>query len=319
MTIQFVNLEHPIDGKRKILDEKSFFDLYINSDKTVRDIAIENGLATTLISRSIQYYYTIYPDVIQKKKHRNYHRSSISDAHVLNINPSINLDKEKLALLISEGKTEQEISRIFSVAPQTVRRNVRKYKMKHPPQGLYRLSEQEWMDIEFIDQLSPGLLESAYHGQENPFLFFHKLYFAFLALVRLLWTTQKLGRRYNHYVDKKRLKRDYITWRINKQEIELSEALRRMDMEHIREYPWAKEAHKNFSADFYFEKANLIVEINGSAHGLSWVISKDREKEYLAKKLRYKRLVFTTKEIDDDVNAVVNEIRRTIYGEDSVS
>lgn len=319
MTIRFVNLEHPIDGKKKILDEQSFFDLYINSDKTVRDIAIENGLATTLLSRSIQYYYTLYPEEIKNKKHKNYHRSSVSSSHVLNVNPSIDLDKSRLALLISEGRSEQEISKIFSVSPQTVRRNVRKYKLSYPPQGLYRLSEQEWMDIEFIDQLSPGLLESAYQGHQNPFLFFHKLYFAFLSLVKLLWTVQKLGRRYNHYVDKKGLKRDYITWRINKQEIELSEALRRMDMEHIREYAWAKEAHKNFSADFYFEKHNLIVEINGSAHGLSWVASKDKEKESLAKKLKYKRLVFTTKEVDEDVNRVVDEIRRTIYGEDSIS
>lgn len=313
MTIRFVSLEKPINGKKKILDEESFFSLYINSDKTVREIAQENKIATTLVSTSIQYYLTLYPEAIRNKKHKNYHRSSVASSHVLNVNPQINIDKQELTGLISEGKSEWEIAKIYSVAPQTVRRNVKKHKLTYPPQGLYRMTEQEWIDLEFMDQFAPGLLQSAYVGIKDPSRFFHLLYDAFLSGVKLLWTLQRLGRRYSHYVEKRGLKRDHISWRINKQEIELSEALRRNDIEHIREYPWAKSVGKNFSADFFLEKYNLIIEINGSVHGLSWVLDKDIEKERLAKKLNYDRLVFTTQQIDKDVNEVVTEIRERIF------
>lgn len=312
MTIRFVTLEKPINGKKKILDEESFFSLYINSDKTIREIAQENKVATTLISTSIQYYLTLYPEEIKNKKHKNYHKSSVSPSHVLNVNPPINLNKQELAGLIAEGKSEWEIAKIYSVAPQTIRRNVRKYKLAYPPQGLYRMTEQEWIDLEYVDQFAPGLLQAAYMGINDPSKFFHLLYDAFLSVVKLLWTLQKFGRRYSHYVEKRGLKRDYISWRINKQEIELSQALRRNGIEHIREYAWAKSVGKNFSADFFLEKYNLIIEINGSVHDLVWVLDKDAEKEKLASKLGYDRLVFTTQQIDNDVNEVITTIREQI-------
>lgn len=307
--ISYLTLPHPISGHRKILDEKSFRLAYLDTDLTMQQVVSEFGVSLKCITTSVKYYKQVLPEEVKAKTRKSYSNSAYRREPGIHQRKSIKVDKEKLISLLSEGRTEYDIAGVFGVAPQTIRKNIRSYGLLVPSQKIRNISDDDWLHLEWANQLVPGLLDSAYRGNDDPNRFFHLLYDAFVYLCRILWTIQKIGRRYNHHLVRAGLSRDHIGWRMNKQEVELSERLRELGIRHIREYFWAKEVGKTFSADIYIPESNLLIEINGNVHSIGFVINKDREKAELVRNLGYKRLEFLSSEIDKELDRVVETIR----------
>lgn len=311
-TIGFLTLPYPIDGHKKILDEKSFRELYLESEDTMYQVSEKNKISKHCITASVKYYKQTIPEEIKIKAHKSYSNSAYKREPGIHQRKPVKVEKDKLITLIAEGKTEWTIAAELGVAPQTIRKNVRGYGLLRPSTRIYTLSDSEWADLEWANQLSPGLMESAYRGIDDPIEFFHRLYDAFVALCKILWTIQKIGGRYSYYQENKKVPRDHISWRINKQEILLSEELRKQKIFHIRGYYWAKSVDKGFNSDIYIPEANLLVEINGNVHSIGFVIDRDDEKTKLVTELGYNRLMFSSKEIDKELDVVVEKIKKEI-------
>lgn len=307
--ISYLTLPHPISGHRKVLDEKSFRLAYLDSDLTMQQVVSEFGVSLKCMQTSVKYYKQVLPEEVKAKTRKSYTNSAYRREPGIHQRKHVKVDKDKLISLLSEGRTEYDIAEKFGVAPQTIRKNIRSYGLLVPSRKARNISDDEWLHLEWANQLVPGLLDSAYRGNDDPNIFFHLLYDAFVLLCRILWTIQKIGRRYNHHLVRARLPRDHIGWRINKQEIILSERLRELGISHIREYFWAKDIGKNFSADLYIPESNLLIEINGNVHSIGFVINRDKEKSELVRKLGYKRLEFLSSEIDKELDRVVEVIK----------
>lgn len=317
-TITFLTLPHPIENEHLILDENSFRTLYLDTDLTQQQVATENNLSIKMVQASVKYYKQVLPSEVQEKVSKGYRLAAYRRLPGIHQRPEIKVNKSQLISLLAEGKTEWDIAKVMGVAPQTIRKNIRRYGLLVPSQKISNISDTEWLHIEWANQLAPGLLEGAYRGVDNPTEFFHKLYDAFVELCKILWTIQKLGGRYSHYQEHKKVERDYVSWRINKQEILLSEELRKLDIFHIRGYYWAKSIGKGFNADIFIPEANLLVEINGNIHSIGFVIDHDEEKTKLVAQLGYKRLMFLSGEVDKELDSVVEKIKKEMENGKSI-
>lgn len=307
--ISYLTLPHPIDGHRKVLDERSFRLVYLDTDLTIQQVVSEYGVSLKCMQTSVKYYKQILPEEVRVKARKSYSNSAYKREPGIHQRKPVKVDKEKLISLLSEGRTEYDIAGILGVAPQTIRKNIRSYGLLVPSQKIRNISDSDWLHLEWANQLVPGLLDSAYRGNDDPNRFFHLLYDAFVYLCKILWTIQKIGKRYNESLTRNGLERDHIGWRMNKQEIILSERLRELGIPHIREYLWAREVGKKFSADIYIPKSNLLIEINGNVHSIGFVINRDKEKSKLVHELGYKRLEFLSHEIDKELDRVVENIQ----------
>jgi very-short-patch-repair endonuclease len=306
--IGYSTLQYPIDGHKKILDEETFRNVYLNTDYTMSQVSDVFGISIKCMQISVKYYKQVIPTEIDNKVRQNYANSANRRVPSLRPEREVTVPKEQLMSMISEGKTEWAIAEELGIAAQTVRKNIRKYGLPRPSKRIFALSDVEWSNLEWANQLAPGLMESAYTGIADPKKFFGLLYDAFVALCRILWTVQKIGRRYSYYRERGVVERNHIGWRINQQEILLSEKLRELGVFHVREYFWAKGVGRNFSADIYIPQSNLLVEINGSVHSIGFVINHDKEKEKVAKKLGYKRVEVLADEVDKSLGLVLDRI-----------
>jgi len=305
--IKFIRTPYPIDGKRKILDEQSFRSLYLNTLDTLREVSEKNDIPFHIVKTSIAYYKTIFPEEVKKKKSISMRQMSLKRE-----NQQLKINKDQMISLIAEGKTESDIAKELKVSPSVVRKKVRSWGLHRPSIRLYGLSKEEWEMIEKLDILYPGFMDVSYRAIDEPIEFFHTLYNLFIEWCKIGWMITKLSRRYDYYRLNRNIPRNYISWRNNKHEILVSEELRKMNIEHYREYQWAKSVGRNFSADIYFPGKNFIVEINGIAHTI-WRIKKlDKEKEQLAKELGIYRLVFTTSEVEKNLSGVIQKITQAL-------
>lgn len=310
--IELLRLPYPVDGRYWVLKEDDFVRLYLNSDKSMKEVAEEACISIHSMNTSTKYYRQKYEQELITKNSRNLSKSAYlrEDKNDPRPDKEVIVDKERLKSLIAEGHSEFKIAEILGIAPQTVRKNIRKYHLTTPTGKLQRLSIQEWQDLEWVDKLVPGILETSYRALDDPSKYFHVLYDGFVAVCRILWTLQKLARRYDSYKIEKKVVRDHISWRINKQEIALSERLREEGIPHIRDYFWAKEIGRSFAADLFIEESNLLIEVNGTVHSLSKVKENDEDKRKIAEDLGYRRITFSSKEVDHEIDAVVEEIKK---------
>ena len=67
-----------------------------------------------------------------------------------------------------------------------------------------------------------------------------------------------------------------------------------------------------YVADFYCHKAKLIIELDGSIHNLDEVQIRDRDKQNDLERLGYRVIRFTNKNVQQGIDRVINELRKTI-------
>ena len=312
--ITYLHAEPPIKGRTQILNENDFIELYLNSNDTCAKIIKKDKISHHALSTSIAYYTNKYSKEIKEKRHRSCSQSAFAKQSKNDPRPGELkwVDKEKLNELIKEGNTEWRISKILGVSSDVIRKNVLSYNLKHPQRGLRNLTKEDWENVALANKLVPGIDELLYNGIGNPEEFFHSLYDIWIKICRILWTLQKLAGRYNYHLYKGSIKRDYIAWRINKQEIIVSEKLRKENIAHSREFFWAKKEGKNYAADIFIHGTNIIIEINGNVHRLETIQENDKQKEKLAKQLGYNRIVFLTTEVNFKLDDVIEKIKKEI-------
>lgn len=311
--IGYVKLEVPIKGRSTILDWDTFNQLYLHTEMILHEIHDKYNVPMNVLNTSMAYYKTICPEEIKKKKYIGAYNLYLERrGKMLQKTRAKTLNKDILISLAAQGMTEWGIAKELGVDAKCIRRNFRSYHLPRPSRRIFSLSQQEWIDLEILDQLFPGVMDAAYRGIDDPSFFFHTLYDVYVGIHKLLWTLQRLGGRYNYYRQRKKIPRDYISWRMNKQEIVLSEKLRELNILHIREYLWANEHGRKFAADFFFPNTNLLVEINGEVHTIGRIRSLDNEKTQLAEQLGMDRLVFSDKDIDQRLDWVVFIIQQKL-------
>lgn len=71
-TIGYLTLPYPIDGHKKILDESTFRELYLNSNDTMYQVADNNGISRHCVTTSVRYYKQFFGEEIREKAKRNY-------------------------------------------------------------------------------------------------------------------------------------------------------------------------------------------------------------------------------------------------------
>lgn len=315
--ITYLHLESSIKGRTVILNENDFIGLYLNSNYKCAEIIKIYGISHHILTTSISYYTNKYLKEIKEKRHRSCSRSAFAKQSKNNPRPNEIkwVDKDKLKELITEGYSEWQIAKILEVAPQTIRKNVRSYNLKHPQRGVSNLTKEDWENIKLSDKLVPGIEELLYNGMKNPSEFFHLVYDVWIKILKIIWTFQRLSGRYNYHLYKGVIQRDHIAWRINKQEILVSEALRKENISHIREFLWSKRVGKHYSADIFIQNTHIIIEINGDVHNLDLIQKTDAHKIKLAKQLGYRLLVFSTKEVNNNLELVIRKIKQEINNE----
>ena len=68
----------------------------------------------------------------------------------------------------------------------------------------------------------------------------------------------------------------------------------------------------NYIVDFYCSSENLIIELDGDPHGEYHKIEEDKERDANLKSLGYKIIRFENKEIFQDIEYVLNEIKKHV-------
>lgn len=307
MKIGYLHLKQPINGKKKILDENTFVSLYLGSDKTMEQIAREQLIPYSMVANSASYWRHKYDKEIRERKHKNYAKVAFLREPPKQEHQQVRIEKDVLISLIAEGKSEEGIARELGIAPQTLRKNIRRCGLAIPTRRI-RMSERDYSNLQWLELLVPGIVESSYSAVENPSKFFHLLYDGFVKVLGILDTIRILSRKYKYYQYKGDIVRDHISWRANRHEILVSERLRELGVFHIRDYFWAKKYDSAMAADIYIPDQNLVVEIDGSIHGLDIVKVRDSRKYEMLKKEGINYLRFTTKEVDKDLEEVINKI-----------
>jgi hypothetical protein len=314
MQITYLHLTQPINGKKRILDEESFKRIVLGGNKTTIQIAQEHGLYESILTASTTYWRHKYDSEIRNRQHSNYTKSAYArPVHVTPDGMRIEITKDVLKSMLAEEKTEFAIAKELNISPQTLRKSLRKHHLYINSRKLRNVSDEDYYNLEWLDQLEPGIINAFYSATENPKDFFELLYNGFIKILKILWTVQKFSGRYSEYLGRKKLVRSHISWRINRHEIVVSERLRELGVDHIRDYFWAKSEGRNFSADVFIPNKNLIVEIDGDVHNIGVVKIADKEKNECTKRLGYNHLRFTTKEVDKSLEEVIKKILE--YGE----
>ena len=67
-----------------------------------------------------------------------------------------------------------------------------------------------------------------------------------------------------------------------------------------------------YVADFYCHKARLIIELDGSIHNLKDIQIQDKDRQKDLERWGYHVIRFTNKEIQEGIDRVIDEIRKTI-------
>ena len=70
----------------------------------------------------------------------------------------------------------------------------------------------------------------------------------------------------------------------------------------------------NFIADFYCHQKRLVVEIDGGIHSIPEQHERDQGRTYMMNQLDLEVLRFTNDEVYDNIDGVIETIRRTIEG-----
>lgn len=309
---QFSYLDEPIMGRRKCLTEESFVRLYLEEQLTGAELA-EIGVDNKVLWLSVKVHYPKYAEQIERVKfiHKSEGqglrgREGYEKAGKSN---TIILDRDTLASMVLTGMSEYSMAERLGAAPQTVHKNLRRYKMKIPCRKLQSMREKDMEILQRIEILSPGVVEASYDYQKNPHDFYKKLYLAFVEVLKILWFIKEISSRHGYFRDIGRIPKDHICWTQNRGEVTLSMALLKENIPHQRYYHYAKDIGRNFTADFYFPNSNLLVEVDGSIHGEESLKSSDAKKASVMRQLGYKLLRVTSAEVIRDTDRIVSEIK----------
>ena len=307
---QYQNLESPINGRTKILTEESFVELYLKRELTVAQLS-ELGVGNKILWLSVKVYYPKYAEQIDRIKfiHASAGQMARGSEGYIKAGKSrtVHLDRKRLADMVREGKSEYAIAEEMGVAPQTVHKNLRTYKIKIPCRKLMSMRERDWETLGVLEILSPGLVESAYSYQNDPHTFYKKLYVTFTTLLKFIWFVKDIAQRHSYFRDTNQIPHDHIAWNTNRGEVMLSVAMLDADIPHQRYYQYARELGRNFTADFYLPQGNLIIEVDGDIH--KNLTEKDKTRNETIKTLGYNLLVVTAKDVEKKTDEIISEIK----------
>jgi hypothetical protein len=168
---------------------------------TNKEIQERYGIRTATVSLSKKVYYPIYKEQMKRVEFENRskaHENRMPESY--SGHPSVILDKEDLERKIIDGKQNGYRGGIC-VAPQTVYKNLRRYKLRIPNRKLQSMRSKDWEQLQRLEILTPGIVELAHQYDKRTYDFYQALYLAYCNLLKLTWFVKKIASRHSYYRD----------------------------------------------------------------------------------------------------------------------
>lgn len=313
--LEFVQVPHPRGGMRKVLIEESFVALARANltKKEMRERYPDLTYQSWWLARKV--YGEKYKEVLRLQVLNNYSRSARNRPKPPSRQPAVQLDESVLRALSEEGRSVPEIARQMGTTEFFVKRNLLWYGMGTDAKLPHRLQPIDRADLERLEFLVPGFTEKAQRFYQDPLAYFLVLYEALVILIGLIWYIKDMAKTHDYYITTKKIPKNHICWSLNQYEARLSAALLSHGIEHVREFAF----HKNSRADFLISGTKILVEVDGEFHLTVETKKRDEAKTQAARDLGYEVLRFTTKDVTDRLDFVLDQIATAAISELSQS
>lgn len=287
--------------------EESFVDLYLQQKLTSNEFK-QRGISYKILSNSVRFYKSKYPDEIKERKHFHYSHALKGNLHGKKDSPGVLIPLETLIPYLEQGYSWKMIGKELGVSAWFVRQSMRHYKVSRTGKLPYRLMNSDMDILLTLDQYAPGIAKAAIHYYEDPQRYFQLLYEAHLQVIELTWFIKEQSRAYAGFLARKKLQKSHICWSSNRSEMLLSKALLDNNIPHVRQVL----LFQNYLADFGFPGKKLLVEIDGDFHKQMETQKRDVLKKQYTEGHGYTTLNFSTREIEKNLLNVVEAIRSAL-------
>ena len=301
-----VTLWHPTGGV--VLSEKDYVEYYLV--KKLGPAALKAvGISHKIATNSTRFYREKYEKEIKERKHHTYSTALKGNTHGLKDAPDTVVPKNELQSLLTTGYPVRQIAEKLNVSAWFVRQSIKYHGLSKSGKLPYRMVDTDIEYLKRLEQYAPGLLDCTSQFYDDPKAFYDKLYTVFSELMDLVWFVKEQATGHNRFREAGKLPKDHLCWSSNRHELMLSAALLAQDIPHVRQYMF----YKRYMADFAFPDAKLLVEVDGEFHKNDKVTQvRDRKREKEARRLGYRVLRFTTRQVAKNLVETVEKIRSAL-------
>lgn len=302
---QFIRLDQPLKGRRKVLSEDSFKRLLLEEKLTMQEIEDRYGIAHQTLNCTLRYWAQKYGAELRAVQSAHYARAMKGNKRGEKAQPAVVLPKEELSRLLKKGFSLPNIARRLGTSEWFVKENVTFHGLVKNLQLPRYATDVDLAYLEKLEQFSPGITQAMQTYYADPHKFFRALYLAHLRVQELVWFIQEWAKTCNTYREHKKIPKDHISWKVNQYEMRLSMALLEQGIPHVREFAF----YKNYLADFFFPGTKLMLELDGEYHRMDAATKvRDLKRSKIAKRLGYQTLRVPNSEVIKDLPSVVQKV-----------
>lgn len=299
-----------IQGRSLVLDEPSFYRIYIQENLSRREAKMRYGISHQMSHLCVDVYGEKYKDELRKAKSKNYARSKVGNRHGAKEHPKLLLDQTRLEEMRSAGKSVLQIAKELNTTEFLVRRNLSHFRIGEENLLPRRM---QGVDLDYLKKLElfvPGLVETAKNYYEDPTAFYNALYEAHLNLLQMIWFIQDQAKGWRYFREKNKVPKNHVCWNLNRYEALLSLLLLQENIPHVRQ--WTVPG-STLMADFYFPQARLALESDGGFHLLvDKQKERDRRKEKLLEKVGVKLIRIKPEEVWKHPEKVLSDLKKAL-------
>jgi very-short-patch-repair endonuclease len=289
------------------MGEEDFIDLYLKQKLTHSEFQ-ERGILPKILNNTVLFYREKYAVELKERRHYHYSKSSKGNTRKRKDSPGVLIPIEQLQPFVDQGYSWQMIAKELGINAWFVRQNLKHYGLGKTGKLPYRLMNEDFETLKTLEQYSPGLVDAAIHFYDSPHTYYSKLHLALSKIIELTWFIKDQASGHHQYRSRNALAQDHICWSLNRHEILVSMALLNANIPHLRQVVLIK----NYMADFGFPRKKLLVEIDGNFHKQRDTKTRDRLKAQIALQEGYQTLRYTTKDVDQKLPRIIDEIRSAL-------
>ena len=287
-----------------ILLEEDYVSLYLIRKLTSAQLK-ELGATHKIVTNSTRHYRKKYKEQIRKRHHHMYATAMKGNTRGKKEKPGVLLEKDILDTLLKKGWSVRRIATHLKTSAWFVRSSIKYHGLTKSGGLPYRMIDSDARYLEQLERFVPGITEKAVNYYSDPVAFYSTMYEAFTQVIDLLWFIKEQSSGHQYLRETGRVSRDHISWSLNRHEALLSSALLSAGIPHIRQLTF----YKNYMADFGFPETKLLVEVDGEFHkNHPETKARDKRKTAAARRLGYRVIRFTTKQVEKELPLVIAKI-----------
>lgn len=305
---KFLRLKKAIDGRRRILDEASFVQIFLREQLPQREAMEKFSVPRHVLVASNKVYGPKYRTELRELRSKNHTSAMMGNTHGAGL--KADLDEKMIRALVRRGFSDWQIAQELGSHEGTIKRHLKKWRVVRRIKLPRSMHDLESTELSWLEGLVPGVRESVETLYEKPHEFFLKLYEAQGRLFLLLEDLRQIREKHRYFVERGLIPRDHVSWGLNRHELLLSLELLRAGVPHVREFCF----FKNWRADFSFPGTKLLVEVDGEFYMKNPVtIARDQKRGKKARELGYRVIRFSTTQVDRNLSGVVRRIVRRLH------